>query len=315
MKEIGGYFGLEQFNNSNGEYHKNAISLNTARNALIYLARAKHISKLYIPLFLCDSVSKVCLREGIQFEYYEVDRDFHPIFTTKMKENEFLYVVNYYGQLDKNYLSSFGEYYNLIVDNVQAFFVEPIFGIDTIYSCRKFFGVPDGSYLYTDTGLKENLPKDDSTKRLSHIYGRIKDGASAHYEEFQKNEDALENLALLQMSNSTHEMLSVLDYVKIKKIREENFSFLNIQLGSMNELSVVMTDGPYAYPFYCKNGMKIRSALAEKKIYIPTLWPNVLKLDDCLERDYAENILPLPCDQRYSIDDMQNLVDSLKKYF
>lgn len=40
MKENGGYLDFElQFDGN--EYHKNAIALNLARNALIYLARIK----------------------------------------------------------------------------------------------------------------------------------------------------------------------------------------------------------------------------------------------------------------------------------
>ena len=66
------------------------------------------------------------------------------------------------------------------------------------------------------------------------------------------------------------------------------------------------------YPFYCENGLAIKKALAKKGIYIPTLWPNVLDFEDCfLEKDYVENILPLPCDQRYRDADMQRLISEV----
>lgn len=56
---------------------------------------------------------------------------------------------------------------NLIVDNVQVFYTPPIKGLDTIYTCRKFFGVPDGAYLYTDCILAESIPYDKSYDRLA----------------------------------------------------------------------------------------------------------------------------------------------------
>ena len=102
MKEIGGYFGLEEF--SGKEYHSDLIPVNNARNALVYLIKAKNIQKLYIPYFLCDSVSSVCNREGCVYEYYNIERNFKPIFNRALGENEYLYVVNYYGQLTDEYV-------------------------------------------------------------------------------------------------------------------------------------------------------------------------------------------------------------------
>ena len=48
-------------------------------------------------------------------------------------------------------------------------------------------------------------------------------------------------------------------------------------------------------------------------IYIPTLWPNVLESCplDSLEYHYATNILPIPVDQWYCIDDMKYLVEMI----
>ena len=45
--EIGGYFGLEA--SVGREYYPNLIALNSARNALVYLCKAKKIEKLYLP--------------------------------------------------------------------------------------------------------------------------------------------------------------------------------------------------------------------------------------------------------------------------
>ena len=57
--------------------------------------------------------------------------------------------------------------------------------------------------------------------------------------------------------------------------------------------------------------MELKKRLAEKKIYVATLWPNVLKCDGALEKDYAENILPLPCDQSYDVNDMKRIAAAL----
>ena len=314
MKEIGGYFGLESHISDGGEYYGDLIALNTARNALVYLVKAKGIKKLYIPYLLCDSVSLVCERENIKYEYYHTDENFRPVFARQLGADEYLYVVNLYGQLDNKYLQSLKDkYVRVIFDNIHAFFQPPLDCACTVYSCRKFFGVPDGAYLAGDCLLNEELPTDNSDARTAHIYGRIKDGATAHYAEFKANDASFRQLALMKMSRLTHKMLSQIDYAAVKAIREENYAYLHRRFAGVNKLNLRSPEGPYAYPLYCENGPQVRRELAEKKIYVAALWPNVMNLDGTLEKDFAENILPLPCDQRYAESEMQFVAEQIFK--
>ena len=313
FNEIGGYLGAEPYTGCHGEYYPDAVALNTARNALVYAVRARGIRRLRIPAYLCDSVSLVCDREHIPYEYYHTGADLRPVIDRPPEPDEYLYVVNLYGQLSNEELAALRDRYDrVIVDNIHAFYQPPIKGADTIRSCRKFFGVPDGAYLVTDTLLPDDLPTDVSDGRTSHIYGRLRDGATAHYAEFRANDDAFEQLPLMRMSELTHRMLSVIDYERVKRIREENFACLHRLLGSRNGLKLRMPEGPYAYPFLCENGPRVRKYLASRKIYVATLWPNVPEIGNDTERYCAENILPLPCDQRYGAEEMQIIAEELE---
>lgn len=312
MKEIGGYFGLEEL--VNNEYHKNLISLNTGRNALLYLIKAKGIRKLFIPYYLCDSVSGMLKRHKFNFEYYHTNASFEPVFDKKLGKDEYLYVVNYYGQLtDNKVISLKKKYTNIILDNTHAFFQKPLVGVDTIYSCRKFFGVSDGAYLSTDVFLNEELEVDISKDRMIHILGRFEGTASNYYNNFKENDSSLEHEPLKYMSRLTKNILGAIDYEKVKEIREENYAYLEGKLGEVNKLELINPEGAFAYPFYSENGFEVRKRLAEERIYIPTLWPNVLEdtPEGSLEHDYVANILPLPCDQRYGVEDMKYMVKEL----
>ena len=133
MKEIGGYFELEQF--AGNAYHEDLLALNNGRCALLYLLKARNIQKLYIPYFLCDSVSNLCERYGYQYEYYHIDRNFCPIFDKTLMAGEWLYIVNFYGQISNRQLLEMRERYkNIIFDNIHAFFQKPVPGVDTVYS-------------------------------------------------------------------------------------------------------------------------------------------------------------------------------------
>ena len=307
MAEIGGYFGLENLIHS--EYYPDYIALNTARNAVAYLIKIKGIKKIYIPKYLCDSIFKLCEREGCEYEFYEVDSNFQPIFDKMLNNNEWLYIVNYYGQVD-NVIELKERYRRIIFDNVQAFFQKQVEGVDTIYSCRKFFGVPDGAYLSSD--IRQDLEEDVSKDRMEHVLGRYEITASEFYGKYVENEESYYDLPVRAMSKLTRNILGAVDYEFVKRRREENFSYLHERLSEKNGISVNMVEGSFAYPFYVKGGMEIKKALAGKGIYVPSLWPSAMEFGG-LAKDYSENILPLPCDQRYSVDEMKIIVDELEK--
>ena len=69
------------------------------------------------------------------------------------------------------------------------------------------------------------------------------------------------------------------------------------------------------YPLRLQESVRaLRKCLIERKIYIPCLWPEVLDDADKDSTAYklADNILPLPCDQRYNVDDMKYMLEELK---
>ncbi|EEH96857.1 hypothetical protein CSBG_00483 [Clostridium sp. 7_2_43FAA] len=313
MKEIGGYFSLEEL--VSNEYYKDLIALNSGRNALLYLIKAKDIKKLYIPFYLCDSISDLLKLHNIKFEKYRIDSNFMPLFDNKLNKDEYIYIVNYYGQLNDNEVIKLRDKFDkIILDNAQSFFYRPIKGIDTIYTCRKFFGVPDGAYLFTEVILNEKLEVDLSKDRMTHILGRYEDVAWKYYSDFHKNEEIFVNEPIKYMSKLTRNILGAIDYTKVCKIRDENYAYLESKLYKYNKKKFQKPIGPFVYPFYVKkNGKYIREELAKRKIYVPTLWPNVLNdiYEESIEYDYAYNILPLPCDQRYSNEEMQFIVDQL----
>jgi len=316
MNEIGGYFELQGLKNK--EYHRNAIALNLARNCLIYLVKAKKIKKLYLPYYMCSSIDKI--KDYCEVCFYKINNNFLPLHEEKMKEDEYIYIVNYFGQLANDKIKSLkNKYKNIIIDNVQAFFQSPVKGIDTIYSCRKFFGVPDGAYLYTDCDSNEKIEYGSSINRFKHILGRTEKDAQTYFKDYQENEKELDNQPLLLMSKLTHVILGAMEYRKIKKIRTENYRYLRKQLEKNNGIKTKNIIGAYSYPFYTESAEELRKKLINKKIYVPTLWPNVFEIekDDIISYKFARNILPLPIDQRYNKKDMDLIVNviinSLKK--
>ena len=160
-KEIGGYLELEE--PAGQEYYPDLCGVNLGRTALLWLMEARRCKKIYLPFFLCDSVTGACERSGAEIEFYHMDEGLHPVLEERtLPEGEYLYLVNYYGQLTDDKIRKYKKIYgNIIVDHTHAFFQKPLPGVDTLYSCRKFLGVSDGAYLSTDAELEpEKKPLD-----------------------------------------------------------------------------------------------------------------------------------------------------------
>lgn len=317
MKVIGGYFELELTKGE--EYHKDAIRLNTGRNAFEYILRAKAYKKVYLPFYTCDVMLEPIKKLNIKYEFYSIRNNFEPIFDFhKVKLSDVFVYTNYFGICNHivKELSELCE--NLIIDNSQAFFSRPLADIDTFYSARKFFGIPDGAYLYTNKQINENLKTDISYQRFEHLLGRIDISAEEFYDEFKRNDDLLINQSIKRMSNLTHTLLSTIDYRSVSERRQRNFLFLHTHLKSINELNLNIDSAAVAmiYPLLINNGNKIKNHLINNKIFVATYWPHVENLVDAnsTEMYLFTNLVCIPVDQRYDDNDMETIINLILNY-
>ena len=313
MKEYGGYIELDTYRLP--MLHDGALALNCGRKSLEYLLKARHIKHIRIPYFMCDCVFDTAIKSGTQVSCYHIDQQFMPIVSV-LNDDEWLYVMNYYGQLTVEQLEMLkSKYHRIIVDNAQAYFDIPLADTDTLYTCRKFFGVADGAFLYTDAVLDDELSVDESFERMHFVLGRYERTASEFYAESAANNDFFDNEPIRSMSKLTYNLLHAIDYSFVKQRRTENFRCYHELFADKNQLNLRMIEGAFAYPLFIEDGARVRKALQQEKIYIPTLWPNVVNNmpEDSLEYRFAQNILPLPCDQRYSEGDIEYITEVIKQ--
>lgn len=314
MKEIGGYMELDKYTGS--MLYEDAVLLNCGRNALAYLIEARRIRKISLPYFICDSVINVCKKYDLDISFYRIGSDWLP-HNVDIDDGEWLYLVNYYGQIGQDIISRLIDVYaQVIVDNAQAYFEKPLNNVDTIYTCRKFFGVSDGSILYTNKKLGRILTIDESSDRISYVLGRFERSASEFYSAASENNELFDKEDIKQMSKLTKNLLHAIDYDYVKNRRTENFKYLHKHLTEINGMSLRCVDGAFMYPLMIENAQDVKQELLKHKIYIPTLWPNVVEElpRDWLEWKLAANVLPLPCDQRYGEEEMKFMFENILKY-
>lgn len=316
MKPIGGYFSLEL---SQGKsYHPNAIALNTGRNCLEYVLRVRGYKKVYIPYYTCDVVLEPFHKLNVGYEYYHINRQLELSNQISLQDKEAILYTNYFG-LKQRYVEQLAKRYGkqLIVDNTQAFYAKPVEGVDTFYTCRKFFGVSDGAYLYTDAEAEIEMEQDVSYDRMSFLLKRLDLGPEAGYADFREQSTRLVGQPIKWMSKLTQSMMKGIKYEAIARRRRENYNYLHKYLSSSNQMQLSLDDDavPMVYPYYRSNDPSLKQYLIENRIFVATYWPIVMTWCNKGQWDYllASNTCFLPIDQRYGEEDMKYIIGLICK--
>ena len=314
LEGIGGYFEME-LPDYGGFLHDDGVLLNSGRNALEYVFRSlPDVNHLWIPYYTCDVILEPIKKLNISYSFYRIDERLEIRDSIELHAGNFLLYTNYFGIKD-GYVRQLAEKYGarLIVDNAQAWYADPIPGTNTIYSPRKYVGIPDGGVAYCPSGIDiDQFERDNSYERCSHLLKRIDLGPSAGYADFRENSRALSNQPIRRMSRLTERMLRAIDFDLIRQKRLKNFTFLEEQLKVNNLLSLEILSTntcPMVYPFLTIDG-SLKERLIKEKVYIASYWPNVKEwTEECsLEVKLADRLLPLPIDQRYSMEELERIV-------
>jgi len=251
---------------------------------------------------------------GIECVWYDVNEQWAVDDKINIGVDDWLLYVNYFGICDQNVAELLHRFQpnQVVLDYSQAFFaVAEDAALATIYSPRKFFGVPDGGML--SSRIPVALPKQQdsgSQGRASHLFKRLGDSPEAGYADYQRAEESLLECEPRRMSKLTERILASIDFNAASRKRRENFLFLHQRLGGKNQLSVDLPDSaiPLCYPFMTSE-TELRARLIDNRIFVATYWPDAIdRVGDEWATRMIKNLLPLPIDQRYGREEMERIV-------
>jgi hypothetical protein len=316
-KAIGGFFELE-FNRGTTLYPQ-AQGFNSARFALQALLQASSIKRLFLPDYTCSTMHEAALRSGVEVVRYQVDEQLQPIELPALNADESLQYVNYFGLKDDYIREQLWPAVSgrLILDNAQSLFSAPLDGVPTLYSPRKFVGVPDGGWLLSGPAHLSPLEPGSSKGRTRALVGRLEGGPEPFYGTFVEVEHSIRDEGVRGMSALTARLLDGLDYPLIQARRQANFATLRNRLDGINgyaDFAQVRT--PMIYPLLltsAQQAQQVRSALQQQRIYVATYWRELLEdpATGSAARRWTECMLPLPIDQRYDDGDMERVANAV----
>lgn len=314
-KAIGGYFELE-IPQAKTDFHPRAHKFQSARAAFYALLLAGKPKKVWMPRYICDSMLAPLEKARIEYDFYCISDDFQIKGDLRLAKNEWLFYVNYFGicaNQQKQIMDMFDPC-QIVFDHSQAFFSKPLDCLATLYSPRKFFGIPDGGLLITEVPIDAPLEIDEgSFQRTTHLLKRLAGPPEPGYADYQASEETLEDFLPKRISSLTERLLQSIDMDTVRSRRNENFSLMHRELGSNNGLNFDLNtiDGPLCYPFLGKS-TSLRYSLLQERVFVATYWPDVIvrASENSTERKFIKHLLPLPCDQRYRKNDLIKIIDT-----
>lgn len=317
---IGGYFELD-LPAAAGEYYPDALKYQSARAAFASLLQRVRPSQIWMPWYNCDTMLEAPAVAGIPVRRYGLDQELYPKGMDALARGDCLLYVNYFGVCDRQVLRLTREIpgEQVIIDHSQAFYSPPPECLGTLYSPRKFFGVPDGGYLLTSIDVELPRERDvQSIERVKPLLMRLSEGPEAGYDAVRKARASLKGQQPMRMSALTESLLGHIDYPVALLRRDENFRTLHRALGSRNDFPIPeeIPGGPMCYPFL-GDAAGLHDWLIRHRVFVGHYWPEVrgpLNRDDDFEHVLSRHCVPLPCDQRYGRADMERIIALVEGY-
>ena len=301
---IGGFAGMDRGVLGQAPCPNAIAEMSNGRSCFAAIIQQLQPKTVFLPWYVCPVILEVLEYHHVKFEFFSLNRQLLPEIPQSIGKADLVLIVNYFGLLG-NHVSSIQQQHpaTVVIDNAQAFYHIPSTGNWAFNSARKFFGVPDGAWLFgskapATTG--RNIPQG-----TDHLEFRQHPDAFSYYQVAERAQTINSNKASL-LSRC---MLGHTDLTEIAQRRRTNYQHLHDQLGPLNELTLDLNDRdiPLCYPFLPTVDIT-HQQLHSCKVWVPRYWPGMPNTNDfAWEQKLVDRLLPLPLDQRYDENDMNKL--------
>ncbi len=308
LMEMGGYFGLDL--PDYGDLYTDAIKFQSGRAAIRAALECNGITHVMMPAYICDSIIKSATDAGVKVETYDLDELLYPKnLPRELPDQCAVIYVNYFGLCQRNIFRLLEVLPNdrLIIDSSHALFASHKDVLATIYSPRKFVGLPDGGLLRASPLLKITPPAEEdqgSFERMRYLLTRMAYSAREGYADFNKARNSLSDTSPLAMSRLTQRLMKSIRWNQVIERRRENYIDMARMMDTINETRWTLgeNDVPMCYPLTIRGCemSKIKNELATLNVFTATYWPDALPRikENTIEAALINETLFLPIDQR-----------------
>lgn len=329
MREIGSEFWeVPTVENKNGFFSESTQWYLSGRSALqAIIKELKDCHTVAMPSWCCDSMVKPFVDAGIEVHFYPVYwRD--GLIQEISLDSDVLFLMDYFGYTGQQ--TDLVSYKGIVVrDTTHSLLSSTYFDADYYFgSLRKWCGVWTGGYAWTRDGRSLTMEKSDDfgyiplreeamNQKNKYIHG-WGENDKRYLKVFEEAEDALENIGIAPAADRDIWLMHKLDVEGIRVRRRTNAEILRSAFPDWLVFRDMKdSDCPMFVPVLVPDGKRddIRRYLTRNEIYCPVHWPvsEYHKLDERTGYIY-QNELSLVCDQRYTEDDMNRMVETIKMF-
>jgi len=334
--------------------HHYALSGRTAIDLILQdmMASGQSVNSVYMPAWCCESMMQPFIDRCVNVMFYDItsNKNGFQYVIDSYQRTDILYVTNYFGfsnMLPVSVINQFKEQgVAIIYDRTHALFRNeeecPIWANYTIASIRKWLGVASGAIVYKHFGhMSFPVMKDCDyvsakweAMALKAAYLRELDNYGTPpsvpniKEVYLKEFEAFDHVLSKDYRNYRIDEASLAvwlstDKTTVRERRRENALFVEDAVNKVSQIRPIFQlhddDCPLCVPvlFFCREERDdVRRLLTENGVYCPVHWPK----SDGIPNEFSVNEiydceLSLLCDQRYTPDDLQRMVDIIKDYY
>jgi len=317
---LGGYFSLEFGAGSPLPYFGSAAKYQSARAAMAAVLGVMRPQTVWLPHYICGAVTEMLASRNVSVRRYVLTGERGVPENLAIEASDVLICVDYFGISGNACEAAIARYgrERVLVDASQSLFHSPRQNVATVYSPRKFVGVPDGGLLVTPYTLPLPATADEaaSIARSQYLLTRASGQTLKGHSQFQDAEASLSDPESQAMSVLTTGMLAATDFDRVRRRRIANFKNLSAALRSLGfdspELPIDAV--PLCCPVSDVEGRWLQRKLSAKGIFTPIYWVDTaLPEDDKIGLMLRDRTVYLPCDQRYGGPEMAQIIDTLAK--
>ncbi len=269
-----------------------------------------------LPSWCCDSMIKPFADAGVEIHFYPALEPIKDIHT------DAILVMDYFGYSGHSDTASFKG--TVIQDVTHSIFSKSYPDADYYFgSLRKWAGFWTGGFAWGIDGEAKGKNREYVQLRKTAMEGKSKyihgmTDSKEYLKVFVQAEELLDHTGMEAADPRDVELAHYLDIEKIRDQRRKNAQALLKEFADIAVFPLLSTDDcPLFVPIKVPFGKRdvLRRYLISKEIYCPVHWPisSYHQLNSQTQRIYDEE-LSLVCDHRYTEEDMQRIIASIKEF-
>lgn len=345
--EIGSEFEIDEsliadFINNKIELGQQNILLFSGRTCIDYIIKDimksnPNVKTVYLPEYCCQSMIDPFIKNGIKCLFYELNRDLTESRLENDKYFDILVIMgNYFGfnrdMYDYEVLNRLHNQGKIIIEDcTHSIFSTHRYELSDyrFASIRKWFPIISGAICSKQSSfdycpalnLAEDsilgIKKDAMVKKSEYLNHNECINKKSFLDNFKYFNNYIQNnYAEYTIDNYSKSIINKTNIDEIKVRRRKNAQYLIDNIKDIDSSLLIFQkleneDCPLFIPIKTKYRDELKKALCDDNIYCPTHWPHPNN-DSTFDLYYYE--ISLVCDQRYSIKDMEKIIQCIKKW-